>query len=184
MSRVRNALDFRQRYHQARERYDNIHRPRIEAARSRYNDHSYTSEEDDLLEAQVREYFVDALLTALNWQLDSDSENGLPNLIPEAQLRSTKSGKTRFLDYFGLTGTRDDPLLVVETKRPNSLLPRKKEAFGKRSISNVPEDSVAAVLSAGLKGTSLTEDWNEWLDTLRDYVTSVFDRSKHVPGVL
>ena len=181
LSRVRNALEFLQRYHEARDRYDRIHRPRIEAARSRYDGPSYISEEDDLLEAQVREYFVDALLRALNWQMDADTEKGFPNLIPEAQLRSTKSGKRRFLDYFGLSGNKDDPLLVVETKRPNSLLPRKKKASGKRSISTVPEDSVASVLSAGLKGTSLTEDWNEWLSTLRDYVTSVFDRSSHVP---
>jgi hypothetical protein len=112
LSRVRNALEFLQRYHEARDRYDRIHRPRIEAARSRYDGPSYISKEDDLLEAQVREYFVDALLRALNWQMDADTENGFPNLIPEAQLRSTKSGKRRFLDYFGLSGNKDDPLLV------------------------------------------------------------------------
>lgn len=182
MSRVRNALEFLQRYHQARDRYESVHRPRIEAARARYDqDINIPDDDDDLLEAQLREYFVDALLAALNWQLDAGGEDGLPSLIPEAQIRSSKSGNTRFLDYLGSNGGGDDPLLIVETKRPNSLLPKRKDAAGKGDVHSVADEPMASVLCDGLKGVGLTGTWNEWLETLRDYVNSVFDQSDHVP---
>lgn len=181
MSRVRNALEFLQRYHQARDRYESVHRPRIEAARAHYVHDVSTSGDDDLLEAQVREYFVDALLTALNWQLDASGEDGLPNLIPEAQIQSSKSGNTRFLDYLGLNGAWNDPLLIVETKRPNSPLPQRKTTTGKGDVLSVVDEPIASIICAGLAGTELAGDWNKWLDTLRDYVKSIFDRSGHAP---
>lgn len=181
MSRVRNALEFQQRYHQARARYETVHRPRIEAARAHYARDTVTPDEDDLLEAQVREYFIDSLLSALNWQLDATGEDGLPNLIPEAQIRSLESGNTRFLDYLGLSGEGSAPLLIVETKRPNSPLPQREITAGKGDMQPAAAESVASIICAGLKGAELSGDWNKWLGTLRAYVELVVSRSGHVP---
>jgi hypothetical protein len=113
--------------------------------------------------------------------LDAGGEDGLPSLIPEAQIRSSQSDNTRFLDYLGSNGGTDDPLLIVETKRPNSLLPKRKVVAGKGDVHSVADEPMASVLCDGLKGVGLTGNWNKWLETLRDYVNSVFDQSNHVP---
>ncbi|MEM0235898.1 MAG: hypothetical protein QW628_11315 [Thermofilum sp.] len=114
---------------------------------------------------------MNALLAALNWRLDTPPEDGLPNLIPEVPVRSEERGSIRFLDYLGLERETDAPLLIVETKRPSVRLP---EAWS-------PAPTYSEVVARGLVGKPLKEDWNEWLQDLRDYVRSVHARTQNVP---
>jgi len=114
---------------------------------------------------------VNAFLAALNWRLDQNPEDELPNLIPEAPVRSQKSGTIRFLDYLGLERQTDNPLLIVETKRPSAGLPRTLE----------PAATYSEVVSRGLAGESLNGEWNKWLQDLTDYLRSTYARTQKVP---
>lgn len=184
MSRARNAEDFLQEYRRIRFKYDALYRPRIEAIRASYSDNPAGSPPpsvDNALEAHLREYVVNAFLRALNWRMDVSPEDGLPNLVPEAPVTSSSEGTTKFLDYLGTEREGSDPLLIVESKRPRSPLPKRKAAAGKSSVTAMADEPVEAVISAGLGGAELAGDWNEWLETLRDYVQSAYDRRGKVP---
>ena len=96
----------------------------------------------------------------------------MPNLVPEAPVRSVETGRVRFFDYLGLERETNDPLLIVETKRPSALLPR----LTKGESSWLPD-----VVARGLAGEPLTGEWSEWLRSLKDYVRSAKERSGVTP---
>lgn len=171
-------------YRQIRFEYGTVYRPRIEAIRAFYSDNpagTAPPSVDNALEAHVREYLVNSFLRALNWRMDVSVEDGLPNLVPESPIESSLEGTTKFLDYLGTEREGSDPLIIVESKRPSSPLPKRKAVAGKSSVTAMAEEPVASIISAGLKGTALAGDWNEWLDTLRDYVQSAYDRRGKIP---
>lgn len=173
MSRVRNADQFLYEFRKARKKYEELFRPNIERAFVSYTEDLGTGVDipkqyvDDQLEAHIRIYFVDILLEALNWQLDR-------NLVPEAAVVSESRRKRRFLDYLGIETNTDRPLLVVETKRPNSPLP-----VIKRRVR--PDNDFSSIICAGLEREKLIGEWNDWLDTLRDYVRSIQKKVNRVP---
>ena len=184
MSRVRNAEDFLQEYRRIRFQYDGLYRPRIEAIRASYSGNpsgSAPPSVDHALEAHLREYVVNAFLRALNWRMDASVEDGLPNLVPEAPIASSLEGTKKFLDYLGTERDGADPLLIVESKRPSSPLPKRTAATGKSSVTAMADEPTESVIAAGLGGKELTGDWNKWLKTLRGYVKSASDRRGKVP---
>lgn len=185
MSRVRNATEFRDKLVRARAEYEEIYRPRIEAVRASYardTSGGVPVDVDDALEAHNRHYVINALLNALNWRLDRTLDEGLPNLIPEAPITSaTKTTKTgrptvRFLDYLGTDSDGVKPLLIVETKRPSSKLPKRKKAG-----TEPTREDYARTVAEGLADTDIGAEWREWLGTLRDYVEAAFKRSGIAP---
>lgn len=185
MSRVRNATEFRDKLMRARAEYEDTYRPQVEAVRASYAREPFDAvpvDVDDALEAHTRQYVINAVLNALNWRLDRTITEGLPNLIPEAPIMSansvTATGKPtiRFLDYLGTDGDNLRPLLIVETKRSSSKLPRRK----RRGTEHTRED-YARTIAEGLTGTDIGVEWREWLDTLRDYVESAFEQSGVAP---
>lgn len=173
MSRVRNADQFLIEFRKARRDYEQIFRPNIERAFAAYADDLSSKTiflnraVDSLLEIQIRTYFVDILLGALNWHLDS-------NLLPEAAVVSESRGTRRFLDYLGIERNTDRPLLVVETKRPNSPPPATRRHMQDGS-------DFSSVICAGLAGEELVGEWNDWLNTLRDYISSIEKQINRVP---
>ncbi len=171
MSRVRNADEFLRRFREIRSAYEDRHARRIAQIRQMYAGEPEQALLDNSLEAHARTYVVNALLAALNWRLDIGPDHGLPNLVPEAPIRSEQRGSVRFLDYLGLERETGSPLLVVETKRPNAQLPRTSQ----------PVDTYPAAVSRGLAGDPLTGEWNTWLPALRDYIRSVDDRARKAP---
>jgi hypothetical protein len=178
---VRNAEDFRRHFVKAIGHYDKVYRPRVDTVRAKYLENEIDSQDvDNLLEAQNREFFIDSLLWALNWRVEIDEESKFPNIIPETQIRSLESNRTRYLDYLGLTSD-NKPLLIVETKRPSTLLPRKVDLVGADVQPQKSTDSYGAIISSGIKGEQLSGDWNEWLRTLKDYFLSALEQSHHVP---
>jgi hypothetical protein len=114
VSCVRNAIDFLQEYRQLRHAYNKRFHPLIKSIRADYVNGptgSVPKPVDETLEAHVREYFVNTFLRALNWRLDKDVEDGLPNLIPEVPITSANTGRTKFLDYLGTEGATNVPFL-------------------------------------------------------------------------
>jgi hypothetical protein len=97
-------------------------------------------------------------------------------LVPEAPIKSEERGTTRFLDYFGLERQTNDPLLVVETKRPKSQLPRLAAQSDDHLSSTIPE-----IISRGLAGEAVMGEWREWLATLQDYVRSIHAETQRTP---
>lgn len=181
---MRNAEDFLQEYRRIRFQYDALYQPRIAAIRASYSDNPgevIPPSVDNALEAHLREYVINAFLGALNWRMDVSAEDGLPNLIPEAPLASSLEGTTKFLDYLGTERDGPDPLLIVESKRPRSPLPKRKGATGKSGVTEMANEPIASIISAGLGRVELAGEWNAWLGTLRDYVQSVYDRRGRVP---
>ena len=113
-----------------------------------------------------------------------------PNLFPEIAVRSEVSGTRRFLDYLGIERSTNNPLLIVEAKRPNSPLPalatlpdistkRMKQTNVQSAIPAT--DTGSFVISQGLAGKPLVGDWSQWLQDLRGYVRSVNANTGKVP---
>lgn len=179
MSRVRNADESCQQFRKICADYERLFQPRISAIREQFERSpagQIPRSVDESLEAHIRAYVVNALLAALNWRLDARPEDGLPNLVPEAPIKSEERGTTRFLDYFGLERQTEDPLLVVETKRPNSPLPRVAMDSEDRLAWRIPE-----IISQSLAGEPVMGEWSEWLATLQDYIRSIYARTQRTP---
>lgn len=177
MSRVRNANEFLLRIRGATSKYNECFSTRIRDLRARYADSPAPKKQllDESLEAHIRAYVVNDLLAGLNWRQDQQTQDGLPNLVPEAPVRSSQSkGTVRFLDYLGFECGTTRPLLIVETKRPSASLPR-------LSAPASPASFHSEVVVRGLKGESLVGDWNTWLDDIRDYVSSILAGGGTVP---
>ncbi len=194
MSRNRNADEFRSAFQRARGDYDRIFRPRLDEVRTWYDHLSVElrpPDFDESLEYHVRCYVINGLLAALNWRLDVTLEDGIPNLLPEASVRSELSGRRRFLDYLGIEHSTNNPLLVVEAKRPSTPLPflASLPDIPSTGIKSSPlqgaipiaSDAHSIVISRGLAGESLTGEWSHWLSDLRDYVRSVKAAVGQVP---
>jgi hypothetical protein len=176
VSRVPNAYEFLRRFRKACDDYNRLFEPRIAKVRAEYAKSPVGKPPpsvDESLEAHIRVYVVNALLAALNWRLDAKPEDGLPNLIPEAPIASEEKGTTRFLDYLGFERQTNSPLLIVETKRPSSVLPQPMTPF---DSSSDPE-----IISRGLAGEPLMGQWSEWLASLRDYARSVHAKARQTP---
>jgi len=173
--RVRNADDFLREFRKIRERYETYFGPRIADIRNQYRltpVESTPVSVDENLEAHSRVYVVNSLLSALNWRLDSSPDEDLPNLLPEAPVFDLERGTTRFLDYLGLEHKTNAPLLIVETKRPSSELPRLKNPR-----NSTPEE----IVSQGLRGMALTGGWSKWFNDIKDYVRVVHQQTNRVP---
>jgi hypothetical protein len=173
--RVRTPDQFWRQYKKARADYERTYRPQIDKLRRLYSGRGEQPPPtlDDVLEFHARTYLVNALLAALNWRLDMQPESGLPSVAPEIAVRSQQRGTTRFLDYLGFELETNRPLLIVETKRPSTLLPQlvdSDQQFGHEEV-----------FVRGLRGEPLTGDWSDWLETLKDYVVSVQQAVKSAP---
>jgi hypothetical protein len=190
VSRVRTAKKFLQKLREIDAQYDQLFRPRIDEIRNSYVQRPLTKPPlaDESLEAHSRAYFLNGFLAALNWRLDVSPKTGLPNLVPEAPLQSLEKGTICFLDYLGFDRDSARPLLVVEAKRPSSVLPRlaklsndsREPSLAKLSNKSL-KPSGPEVVSRGLKGERLLGKWSQWLSTLKDYVRSVHAKANHAP---
>ena len=189
MSRVRNATEFLRLLHRNRANYEERYRPMIESARSQNAanpSRKAPPEIDECLEAHLRQYFINGFLNALNWRLELSPDEGLPNMIPELPIASLARGTIRYLDYLGSERETNKPLLLVETKRPSSDLPQRRNASFQFEAERVPELICKRLSETSssvdpVNQTDLGSEWNEWLTTLRDYVRSVCANTGDVP---
>lgn len=178
MSQVRNATDFLLRL----EDIDRTYKVRLGQVYDRQRELLTSiatgatpgTPRSIVLEAHIRQHFIDEVLAALNWALRPQSD--LPSqLSVEVPIRSQERRTVRFFDYLGVEVNTFRPLLLVETKRPNSLPPER------HNMAEEVGDSYAGAVAAGLRGYRLRGEWNEWLETLRDYVDSLKAQTNHVP---
>jgi hypothetical protein len=181
VKRIRNSDDFSTRIRCLHDEYNYNYRPLIEAIRKQYavEPESIKLEKEKLLdnslEHHTRQYVVDHFLKALNWHFETD----LPNLVAEAPVYSVGEKTTRFLDYLGVDEHGQKALLIVETKRPNSKLPLPK---GNRTGKPPRGESYESLISLSLSDNNqLTEEWQDWLKTLRDYSQSIKVGSNQSP---
>jgi hypothetical protein len=159
-----SATDFRRQFRAIRGDYQSRYGNILEEARAAFLDpKSY----NEALEAHARVYRIDRILAALRWNIVSDADGEAANLIPEVQI-DPKSGRRRFLDYFGYERTVDRPLLLVEAKRLNEPIPI--EIGGSTEAMS---ETVAGWLR---DGSAPPHPWDEWIGALGRYLRSVFDR--------
>lgn len=159
-----SATDFRRQFRAITGDYEKRFGKTLEAARSAFLDpKSYNA----ALEAHARVYRIDRILAALRWNIVSEADGEAANLLPELQI-DPKSGRRRFLDYFGYERTVDRPLLVVEAKRLSEPIPI--EVGGST-------ESMSEAVAEWLKDHSAPPfPWGEWIGTLRDYLRDVVHR--------
>jgi hypothetical protein len=169
LNEVRNAAEFRIRFREYRGRYERLYgkqRSRLSAIAAPPGTRELIDGQiHEILEAHIREYFINAFLLALNWRTCAAPEDGLPNLAVEVAVRSHSSGRTRFIDYLGSENRTSVPLLLLEAKRPGYELP---SVVGPGPSSATYRD----VIARGLSKERLSGEWNEWLESLRDYANS------------
>jgi len=173
-----NEADFREKYLALRSDYEAVYRELV-----RQNDARFAPRRTDPrapLEAHCRQYFVDPFLEALNWRLNT-SDQGAPNAFPESRVASASRGTVLRLDYLGVERGTTTPLMIVETKSPDSAFPRLRQPLSSQSFERSESRSPALVIAAGLKGAALTGNWNEWLSDLRSYVKDIWKGSQIVP---
>lgn len=126
MTRIRNAKDFRNSFNNTRKQYEESLRPRFIKNREQMGTISPTLHPsvDQVYESQIRASVIDALLSALNWDVLPVAPGALPNLIPEEPVESIDRDRRRYLDYLGLEASDAcRPLMIVEAKRPWFELP-------------------------------------------------------------
>jgi hypothetical protein len=183
VSRIRNATDGLLLFRTALRAFNERHKPRIEQIRRKFSDNPLgkpPADFEDLLEAHVRKYLIDALLGALNWNIVLQEDPEATNLIPEAPIVSVTHATTRYLDYFGMEHGTGQALLIVESKRLGTSLPERKKSTPTRKIG-VSSRDMAEIILGGLKGDELLHNWDEWLKTLKDYFVTVRDRGQSAP---
>jgi hypothetical protein len=123
------------------------------------------------LEHNVRKTFLNKLLTALEWQLETA-------VAEEARVRGDT---TLFLDYLGVHLVTRVPVLIFEAKAWEKPPVSPSSAAGRRID---PEELIARALNY-LKGgkdgdAPVTAEWIEWLEKLQTYVRDLKEQSGHL----
>lgn len=126
---------------------------------------------DATLEHNVRKVFLNRLLIALGWKLET-------TVAEEARV---KGDTTLFLDYLGVHLDTRIPLLIFEAKAWEKPFISASTAAGRRR----PADELIAralnYIKGGKQGPSpVIGEWIEWLSKLQDYVRDLRDQSNHV----
>jgi hypothetical protein len=184
----RNATDAQLEFRKAAKKFAADYLPRITRFRDAYSVNPLGKPAADVqaaLEAHGRNYLIDSLLSSLNWNITSESGAYLAQLVPESPFASTKDEVTRFIDYLGFDRETEQPLLVVEAKRPGSPLPARQDPpppdKSAKAANPTPEMVIREIVLGGLRGEKLLYDWNKWLATLKDYVKSVREKAGTAP---
>ncbi|MBL8897745.1 MAG: hypothetical protein JNM84_08960 [Planctomycetes bacterium] len=146
------------------------------------------------LECHVRDFVIDQILSALNWQMRPwDTAGGYvaANLVTEQspnglrRFRAETDENRRRMDYLGYSRETDRPLIVVEAKRPNVQLP------GVPSPLSFPErhpvgDIFAAALTSIRNGTDVPDgvsaSWQKALEQIRGYCRTVSETRGEWPS--
>jgi len=166
---VANAVDFRNRFQIAIGEYEEKVLLRLRELQAAMDPVHGGNPVDEELEAHIRTYVIDPLLSSLNWTTDE-------NLTIEALVRSEDTGNRRRLDYLGTESNTVRPLLVVEAKRPSAPRPEANRNHD-RSRPEILANALTRLKENPGKDLDLTKSWDEWIRTLHDYI-------KSLPGVL
>lgn len=148
------------------------------------------------LECHTRDFCLDHLLAALNWQLSPSldaQEYITANLVIEqspdpggrVRIRDELSERSRRMDYLGHDRATDEPLLVVEAKRPSVSLPGTTPSLASPEAHDVGRDIAKALrkLKAGeeIPKRLLNGDWREAIAQIRNYCRTIKEARKTWP---
>lgn len=140
------------------------------------------------LECHTRDFCLDHLLAALNWQVSPSldpQEYITANLVieqsPDAdgqvRLREELSERSRRMDYLGYDRATDEPLFVVEAKRPSVRLPGVTPSVASPDGHDAGRMIARALekLKAGeaIPKRWLNEDWREAIEQIRNYCRTI-----------
>ncbi len=139
------------------------------------------------LEQHARDYFINSLLSALNWSVHSyyDAEQYCQaNMGVEVRLATER---TQRLDYLGFDRDTAAPLLVVEAKRPSLSLPI--DTTVPSNSRTHPAGGAFAEFLSGIqpeRGRNrsvdhLTSDWCKHLTQVKNYALGL-NASGHLPA--
>ncbi len=146
------------------------------------------------LECHVRDFVIDQLLSALNWQTRLwEAADGYiaANLVTEQSPGGSRRFKAateehrRRMDYLGYSRETDRPLVVIEAKRPSVQLP------GASSPISLPEahpvgEIIAKTLTHIRDGKSVPRGvggvWKEALEQVGRYCRTVFETRGEWPS--
>ena len=132
-------------------------------------------------EHQTRSDVIDGMLTGLGWTLTQQERD----MWEEVRV---KGERTLYLDYLGKDPRSQTPLLIVEAKaegKPVVSLSSSSIADLGADTQSVDDATVVARAVDHLKeggdvaSSPVTREWAEWIEKLRDYVSSVHKYSGH-----
>ena len=169
---IRSANDFRVAFRRIRGDWERIYEPQIRTVRIALSDEQRKDPDlEAALEAHARTFIIDGMLEALRWVITPSTPAEVTNMIPESQVDAL-TGVRRYMDYLGYERNIQQPLLVVEAKRPIDFpLPPGGSA-----------EAASEMVSGWLKKPhKAPNEWKEWIPSLRDYVLSVFQHTHVFP---
>ena len=148
---------------------------------------------DDLLEHHARAYILDELLASMGYTTRPTGGDFI-NLLTEAFIRGDHTKPhTLFLDYLGMDGLANLPLLVFEAKRfglagPGTLV----AAFERKLASRVSKPSGGkldtslpeALAAAFRRPASVTEEWSDHIKQLKKYYKAIVKKFGQPPAVM
>lgn len=122
----------------------------------------------DLLERATRRFLIDAFLGALDWDVADAGQ-----IVEEARAR-TASDERLYFDYLGLNPQTRAPVLLVEAKGLDVVLPRKPYGpeLNSRDMSALIAEAVDAI-KRGDKSIPVISEWAEFLRDMHSYITSL-----------
>lgn len=170
--RGRTAADFRLAFRSLHANYKERFARKVAEFRTKYAlPARKDAEVEAVLEAHIRTYVIDGMLAALRWVIVPSTPEQIENMIPEAQI-DPATGARRRMDYLGYEQQVDEPLLILEAKRP--------------TMFPTPPNGSMEVLSAIVSQWLATPQkapgsWRDWLPSLQDYVLAVAQRAGRFP---
>jgi hypothetical protein len=133
---------------------------------------------EQALEAHVRAFVIDPMLEALGWDLLSAGNLDVEDPVDPV---AGASGNRRFLDYHGKDCELGKSFLIVEAKRPSTTLPAGSRESAKRIVDYLTRRGTPSPEGLPID-FALRGEWQEFIDTLRDYALRVVDRQGHPPA--
>lgn len=110
------------------------------------------------------------MLKALRWMITPSTPAEIANMIPEAQVDAL-TGVRRYMDYLGYERNVQQPLLVMEAKRPIAFPVQP----GGSTVA--PSEIVSGWLK---KPNKAPNEWKKWIPSLRETLARTYcARSSH-----
>lgn len=129
-------------------------------------------------EAHARTYLINPILSALGWELHTPDNMVVEDPVDPDPEDAAKAHR-RFFDYHGRESTVDEgrSLLIVEAKRPRSLLPD----YPSYRLPEILAQELGNLATGTKRPPLLPGDWQAWLSSLQDYAKRAKAQYKSAP---
>jgi hypothetical protein len=173
-----SGLELARRVRQIRANYEHAISLLEEDRRRLLGDDADVQGRQIALEAHVRKYWLDPLLEALGWGLETPVK-----LVVEDPVESSESSShRRFLDYHGRDCDSGQSFLIFEAKRPSVELPVADAFHSKKRILELIPIILSSKDSAESPTGNLSHEWALRVSTLIDYSQRVVRETGSAPA--